>query len=156
MCFRIYIKCTTLHELLQCSDICYHLENNYVDDKYANNYQKIIGILNYEIMKMGDKIFQTKYQLVKIKSPNEFNIIEEAMKHQEDLFHVVIKGEDCSENHCIAIINKWIFDGYYVNALPLTHASLDECISNKFGGIQSGYRYVKRNSKSANQVLLCS
>ena len=145
---------SALHYMNYCNVAIFvnHLEDNYVDDKYANNYQKIIGILNYEIMKMGDKIFQTNYQLVKIKTPNEFNIIEEAMKHQEDLFHVVIKGEDCSENHCIAIINKWIFDGNYVNALPLTQASLDECINNKFVGIQSGYRYFKRNNKTTNQV----
>jgi hypothetical protein len=140
-----YMEFTTLAYIVN------KFEKEYIRFKLKHNYEKIMGTLNYELVKTGDKKFNKTYEKIRIRNIKDFNILHEASLHVDDLYHVVIKGEDGSQNHCVAIINKWIFDGNYVNALPLSQESLDECIDNKFIGIKAGVQYRKRILSDKNQ-----
>ena len=44
-------------------------------------------------------------------------------------FITCLRGSDYKEDHTVSIYQKWIFDGNFETALPLTKASLDECCS---------------------------
>ena len=52
-------------------------------------------------------------------------------------------SEDESENHAIAVVHNWIFDGNYSNARILSQENLnDTCGDSHFLGIAAGYKYI--------------
>ena len=153
----VFASIASAHDFLNYKNLAYSvniLERKYVVNKLENiNFEKIMGILNHEIVKAKDKHFNKSFQQLKIRNENNFDIINEATKHSDDIFHIVIKGEDNSENHCITVTGMWIFDGNYYNALPLSQISLDECIGNNYIGIKSGYLYKKNKNVVKNCML---
>ena len=51
-------------------------------------------------------------------------------KNEENsLMVALLRGSDYTEDHCVTIWGKWIFDSNFSNALPLTQASLNLCCS---------------------------
>jgi hypothetical protein len=118
-------------------------EQEFLKTQYTNDtYSSVMGLLNFKITTFKIREFNRKYQLKKIKNPDEFDLIENAKKNPTILYHVVLVGTDGSENHCVCIYNNYIFDGNYTHAWKLEQASLDECIDSTFIGICDGHMYV--------------
>ena len=64
------------------------------------------------------------YKKLKIKN---WDILENG---DDDLVIVSLKGSDGKEDHCVALLGKWIFDSIFKNALPLSKEALDLCCSS--------------------------
>ena len=113
-------------------------KTQFTDDTYAN----VLSTANLKIYSSNDKSFNKMYRLRKIKSPENFDLIQIGLMNPNILYHVVLKGSDGSENHCVAIYNYYIFDGNYTHAWKLEQKSLDECIDSTFTHIIEGYMHV--------------
>jgi len=64
--------------------------------------------------------------LKKLKASN-WNMFENDNNH---LVVVLLQGSDNTEDHCVTICGKWIFDSNLKNAIPLSKESLDLCCSS--------------------------
>ena len=88
--------------------------------------------------------FNKQFLQIRIKNAMSFNLLQNAKLNPTTLFHVVLRGTDCSENHCICIFDNWIFDGNFTNALTLNQLNLDLSVNNKFVNVKAGYMYVNK------------
>jgi hypothetical protein len=77
-----------------------------------------------------------------IKYAANFDLLKSASSNPKHLYHVVLRGEDGSECHCVAVYNNYIFDGNFFHAWKLTHDNLSECIDSKYENIARGNMYV--------------
>jgi hypothetical protein len=110
-------------------------------DPKANN---LLHDLGKKLFAAGFRDFNRLYQMVRIKAPEKFNLLEFGKKNTSTLLHVVPIGKDKSANHCIAIYNNFIFDGNYTHAWPLEHESLLKILKTEFRGIDYGYMYINK------------
>ena len=88
------------------------------------------------------KSFNKKYQPVRIRDPKAFDLIANALRDPNVLYHVVISGDDGSSNHCICVYNNFIFDGNYTKAWRFSKKSLYQCLNSDYAGIECGYMYL--------------
>jgi hypothetical protein len=120
-------------------------EQYYIDHKFEMKYEKIMSILNDKIGYMNEKLFYKQYHLKKIHNPENVDIIEEGKNNPSTLYHVVIKGDDLSQNHCISIYNNWIFDGNIYNTMNLEKKYLNLSVNCNYIGSVSGYKYEQNS-----------
>jgi hypothetical protein len=104
-------------------------------------YDKIMGIINNQLYRFKCKKFNSTYMLQRLRNPHKINLLEIAKENPNTIYHVVIKGSDCSSNHCITVYNHYIFDGNYTHALNLCQNELNNCIDSEYIGIDSGYSH---------------
>jgi hypothetical protein len=86
--------------------------------------------------------FRKKCEIRKISNCTDFDLLKECRERESVLYHVVIISKDGGENHAICIVQNWIFDGNYTNALPLSQESLNLSCDSEFEGIACGYKYI--------------
>jgi len=58
---------------------------------------------------------------------NQWNILNNA---DNDVVVVLLRGSDLSEDHCVTLFGKWIFDSNLPKALSLSKENLDICCSS--------------------------
>jgi hypothetical protein len=125
------------------SSLVWKFSEEFEKTQYTNDtYGQVLTIANAKIYLLNDKSFNKNYQMRKIKYPENFDLIKVATLNPKILYHVVLKGSDGSENHCVAIYNNFIFDGNYTHAWKLAQKSLDECIDSTYTRIIEGYMHV--------------
>jgi hypothetical protein len=112
-------------------------------DAKSNNLLHDVG---KKIYASGFRDFNRFYQMVRIKAPEKFNLLEFGKCNTTTLLHVVPIGKDKSANHCIAIYKNFIFDGNYTHAWPLSNESLYKILKTDYRGIDYGYMYIKKRS----------
>jgi hypothetical protein len=86
--------------------------------------------------------FRKKCEIRKISNCADFDLLKECQERESVLYHVVIISKDGGENHAICVVQNWIFDGNYTNALPLSQESLNLSCDSIFEGIACGYQYM--------------
>jgi hypothetical protein len=91
------------------------------------------------------KLFRKKCDIKKITHCSKFDLIKQGQKKENILFHVVLISQDGGENHAICVVNNYIFDGNFSNALPLEQEYLNKSCDSVFLGIASGYKYIFSN-----------
>ena len=104
-----------------------------------HNYTKWLSIANNELRVDPDPFFTERMALHKISKARKYDLITESNAHPDRLYHVVLSAADGSDNHAVAIVNKFTFDGNFANALRLSQESLDRACDSVFIGICSGY-----------------
>lgn len=125
------------------ANLIWMFSEEFAKTQYSNDtYGQVLSTANLRIGKFKDVAFNKKYQLIRIRSPDKFDLIETAKMNPNILYHVVLKGSDGSENHCVCVYNNFIFDGNYTHAWKLEQRSLDECIDSTFKHIVDGYMHV--------------
>ena len=127
------------------AELVMQYEKEFSKIRYTNDiYSSVMGLTNHKIESFRQKEFNRKYQLCRIRNHAEFDLIENATNSPDILYHVVLVGSDGSENHCVCVLNNFIFDGNYTHAWKLHQSSLDECIDSTFIGICDGYMFVPK------------
>ncbi len=116
--------------------------NSFMENDYYKHYDKSMGILQRQISNFQCYKFNRLYQVQRIKHASQFNLLKVATTNPKHLYHVVLRGDDGSANHCVAIFNNFIFDGNFSHAWELSIPNLTECIDAKYESVASGYMYV--------------
>ena len=80
----------------------------------------------------------------------DWNMLIDAPKYL--LCILGIRSMDGKTDHCICVVNPWIFDSNFTKALPLTNESLDICASSSerktsYAGITRGYLLKEKQIK---------
>ena len=136
----------------------FELQQDFINSCYDPNYESLLGIVQQKVSDLRCREFNRKYQIRKIHNPKQFNLLKEASINPSILFHIVLKGKDKSSNHCIAIHQRFIFDGNFTNALELSLENMKLCIDTDFSTIDSGYMYVpiESGTKKKNENIIPS
>ncbi len=119
----------------------YKLE--FLKSEFYERFYNIMGVVTKFIQEKTFHSFKSKYKVTRIGCDNKIDIIEDAKKYPQTLFHVVLRSSDGAESHAVCIYNNWIFDGNFTNALSLTKDNLTKACDSEFIGIHYGYMYTK-------------
>jgi hypothetical protein len=95
------------------------------------------------------KADRRKYQIIYRPKEGTWNMLIDAPKYPFCLLG--IKSMDGKTDHCICVVENWIFDSNFEKALPLTIESLNICASStdrptSYAGITRGYLLKKVGS----------
>ena len=122
---------------------------SFMKNDYYKHYDKAMGTVQRKISDFQCNAFNRMYQVKRIKYARQFDLLTNASSNPNHLYHEVLKGDDGSANHCVAIYNNYIFDGNYSHAWKLSVDALTECIGPdaKYECIDTGYMYVQYNYK---------
>jgi hypothetical protein len=113
-----------------------------IDEGTYNLRPDLMEIIAQYVQKNAPTYFQQGTTIIKIDDCDKFDILDHGMRKPNILYHLVIRGDDGSENHAICVVNKWIFDGNFTNALELTKKNLDKCCESSYQGICIGFYYL--------------
>jgi hypothetical protein len=113
-----------------------------MEEMFAESFENMMGKITNYIHEESYPYFRKVCSISKITPCNDFNLIEEATKKPNVLYHVVLISEDGAENHAICVIHKWIFDGNYSNARLLSQENLNDSCDSTFLGVAAGYKYI--------------
>jgi hypothetical protein len=131
-------------------DLAYKImsfEHTFAHSNFDPKYKSLLGVVSRKLCSLDCRTFNRDYQLRRIKFPQKFDLVRSAKENPTSIYHVVIRGADCSINHCVSIVNNYLFDGNYTNAWGLNYESLKQCLDSDFVGIEHGYMHVKYNVK---------
>lgn len=141
--------CSALH-YLKFEDVALQVDEykkSIMSSLYYESFENLMGKVTSFLHDKSWSYFQKICYIKKISDPDQFDLVKEATKKPNTLFHVVLFSKDGGENHAVCIVNNWIFDGNYTNARNLCQANLDaSCGMSPFLGIVSGYKYIFANS----------
>jgi hypothetical protein len=137
--------CSALH-YLEYEDVALQVDKykqECMENSYFESFENLMGKVTSFLHDKSWPYFRQISYIKKISDPEKFDLIEEATKNPNILFHVVLVSKDGGENHSVCVINNWIFDGNYTNARKLSQANLDaSCGMSQFLGIARGYKYI--------------
>lgn len=111
-------------------------------EMFAESFENMMGKITNFIHDESWPYFRRVCLTTKITQCQDFNLIDEATKKPNVLYHVVLISEDGAENHAICVIDNYIFDGNYSNALKLSQENLNASCDSTFLGIAAGYKYI--------------
>ena len=136
--------CSALH-YLQFEDITLQVDDlkfKILKEEKNKLYQNAMGLVTQFVNSESSAYFRKDTIIQKIENSDTFDLLDHAIRKPNILYHVVICGDDGAENHAICVVNNYIFDGNYSNALRLSKKSLDAACQSNFIGIASGYKYL--------------
>ena len=119
----------------------------FLQNDYYERFYNIMGVVTNFIQEKAYLEFRQQYKVIKIGIKTEFDLLQEATKSPDTLYHVVLRSSDGAESHAVCIYNNWIFDGNFTNALSLTKENLTKACDSEFIGIHYGYMYIKTEKK---------
>jgi hypothetical protein len=136
--------CSALY-YLKFEDVAYQIDTlkmNLLKESSPVLYGNLIKTITQFIKSESPDYFRKCLEIQKIEYCDSFDLLDHATRKPNILYHVVIESEDGAGNHSICVVHKWIFDGNYTNALPLSKQNLDNCCGDSiYVGISTGYKY---------------
>ena len=141
--------CSALH-YMKFEDVSIQLDDykiEFLQNDYYERFYNIMGVVTNFIQEKAYLEFRQQYKVIKIGIKSEFDLLQEATKSPDTLYHVVLRSSDGAESHAVCIYNNWIFDGNFTNALSLTKENLTKACDSEFIGIHYGYMYIKTEKK---------